>query len=77
MAYQFNYELLLERMDDYRYSQSKLAKDMNLSRTSLNDKLKSRVPFTQKDIRTICSLLDIPSDEVGQYFFEESVRKTV
>ena len=77
MAETFNYEMLLKRMEEYRYSQSKLAKDMPISRTSMNTKINNHGAFTQWEIRRICNLLEIPDEEVGKYFFTKYVRKTV
>lgn len=77
MAEKFDYQLLLERMEQYRYSQSKLAKDMPISRTSMSQKINNHNAFTQWEIRRICALLDIPDEEVGRYFFTKDVRKTV
>ncbi|WP_020006098.1 DUF739 family protein [Salinicoccus albus] len=77
MAEEFNYDLLLQRMDDYRYNQSRLAKDMPISRTSMSAKINNHNAFTQWEIRRICTLLEIPDKEVGKYFFNKNVRKTV
>lgn len=77
MAEQFDYDALLNRMDEYRYSQSRLAKDMPISRTSMSTKMNNHGVFTQWEIRRICQLLEIPDEEVGKYFFAKVVRKTV
>lgn len=77
MADKFNYDLLLERMYDYRYNQSRLAKEMPMSRTSLSAKMNNHTAFTQWEIRRICVMLEIPDKDVGKYFFKKDVRKTV
>lgn len=77
MAEVFNYELLLQRMKDYRYSISSLAKKIPIGRTSMSNKINNHNAFTQWEIRRICTLLDIPDEKVGAYFFNKDVRKTV
>ncbi|HCY7990807.1 TPA: DUF739 family protein [Staphylococcus aureus] len=73
----FDYNLLMDRMNEYRYSQNSLANAIPISRTSKNHKLKGKNLFTQWEIKRICELLDIPPNKVGQYFFKVKVRKTV
>lgn len=72
----YNYELLLKRMKEKRYSQESLAPAINMSRTSLNQKLNSKSNFTQSEILRMAKLLEIPNDDVGEYFFTAIVRKT-
>lgn len=77
MAEKFDYDLLLKRMEEYRYSQSKLSQAMPISRTSMSSKINNHIAFTQWEIRRICNLLEIPDEDVGKYFFTKDVRKTV
>lgn len=72
----YNYELLLKKMKEKRYSQETLAPAINMSRTSLNQKLNSKSNFTQSEILRMAKLLEIPNDDVGEYFFKVVVRKT-
>ena len=72
----FNYDLLLSKMKENRYSQESLAPAVKMSRTSLNQKLKSKSNFTQAEIIRISRKLGIENNEVGKYFFNASVRKT-
>ncbi|MDN6193664.1 MAG: DUF739 family protein [Alkalibacterium sp.] len=72
---QFNYDLLLKRMKVHRHSQTTLSELMEISRATLNAKMNSRIPFTQKDIISICHILEISNDEVGDYFFHERLDK--
>lgn len=77
MTYNFDYSLLYKRMAEYRYSQSSLANEIPISRTSINHKLQGKNLFTQWEIKRICEILEIPPAKVGKYFFEKSVHKTV
>lgn len=51
------------------------AKAINLSSVSLSQKLNDKVEhgFTQSDIKNICSILDIKTKDIGEYFFAEEV----
>ncbi|HCU8171322.1 TPA: DUF739 family protein [Staphylococcus aureus] len=66
----FDYNLLMDRMNEYRYSQNSLANAIPISRTSIKNKLKGKNLFTQWEIKRICELLDIPPNKVGQYFLK-------
>lgn len=76
MRYDFDYSLLNDRMTQYRYSQSSLAGQIPISRTSINHKLQGKTFFTQWEIKRICEILEIPPIKVVQYFLK-NVHKTV
>ncbi len=65
----FDYSKLLGRIKERGYIQEILAKEIAMSASTLNLKLKNKASFRQKDIRKICDVLDIPCGEVGDYFF--------
>lgn len=69
MTETLNYEKLFNRMHSYRYNQTTLAKKLGISRVSMNSKINSKKAFTQQEIIRICKILDIPLDDVGDYFF--------
>lgn len=66
-----DYSKLLGRMKEKGYTQERLADSLGLSRTSINNKLSNKTPFTAEDIRQIVSLLDISPSKIGAYFFTE------
>lgn len=74
---EYDYSLLEKQMQKKRYSQSSLAKDIPMSRTSLNIKLNNHNNFTQKEIKRIADLLGIGPEEIGVYFFKPVVQKNV
>lgn len=76
MSEKFDYTLLLERIEKYRYNLKTLSESMPISRTSLYSKLNGEVNFTQTDIRKICFLLEIPGDDIGEYFFTTKTRES-
>lgn len=71
-----DYSKLLGRMRERRLTQEALADAIGISRVQMNNKLNGRSAFKQSDIKEICSLLDIPLEEVGAYFFTGAVTKT-
>lgn len=73
----YNYDLLREKISENGFTQETLAPKLNMSRTSLNLKLNSKSNFTQTEMKTMGELLNIPSNEFGNYFFKGFVRKNV
>jgi ribosome-binding protein aMBF1 (putative translation factor) len=73
----YNYDLLREKISENGFTQETLAPKLNMSRTSLNLKLNSKSNFTQTEMKTMGELLNIPSNEFGNYFFKGFVRKSV
>lgn len=65
----FNHSKLLGRIKERGYTQQTLAEAINLTKSSLNSKLKNMFYFTSRDIYAICEVLDIPTSEIGVYFF--------
>lgn len=73
----YNYDLLREKISENGFTQETLAPKLSMSRTSLNLKLNSKSNFTQTEMKTMGELLNIPSNEFGNYFFKGFVRKNV
>ncbi|MFC6117594.1 MULTISPECIES: DUF739 family protein [Staphylococcaceae] len=73
----FDYSLLIERMNEMNYTKTKLAKEMSIGRTTLNEKLSNNTLFKQNEIKLMCKLLKIKSSKINDYFFKEVVQKTV
>ena len=55
-------------------TQSNFATVIGLSERTLSNKLNSKKPFKQPEISFICSLMDIPDEEIPQYFFAKKVQ---
>lgn len=45
------------------------AKEMGIDASTLSQKLNDAAPWKQTEIETICRLLGISVDEIGEYFF--------
>ena len=69
----FNYSKLLGKMKEKGITQCELAKAINTTTPTLNMKLNNNSRFRQDEIFNICNTLDIPCDELGEYFFKEKV----
>lgn len=65
----FDYKKLRVRIFEVLGTNTALAEKMGITKESLSKKLKGRIRFTSDDIVTICQILDIPSEEIGMYFY--------
>ena len=65
----FNHSKLLGRIRECGFTQMELAKMIGMSKTTLSAKLNNQFYFSAKDIYSICRVLDIPTSEIGEYFF--------
>lgn len=65
---QFDYSKLRGRIREKLGSETKLAEKMGVSAVSLSSKLNNKVGFTNSEMRKVCELLEIDSDDVGSYF---------
>lgn len=68
------YSKLKGIMKEKNYSQSKLAKKLNITTQSLNAKLNGRSQFTIKEALDIISILNIEnSNDVVEIFFKNNI----
>ena len=65
----FSYGKLRARIRERYKTFADFAKAAGMSRTSLSLKLNNVSTFTAAEITRICELLDIPTSEIGDYFF--------
>ncbi len=70
-----NHDKLKGKIKEVLGTQGKLAEKMELDETTISNKINSNTYFTQKEILNICILLNIPFNEIPEYFFEEKVRE--
>lgn len=71
----FDYNKLRGKIKEIFKTQDVFAERMELSRTSLSSRLNNQTGFSQDEILKACDLLDIPVNEMVQYFFTLEVRK--
>jgi transcriptional regulator with XRE-family HTH domain len=67
----FNYLKLRGRIREKGYTQRDVANAIGKTTGTLSDKLNNKATFTMKEVDDICKLLDIPNEEIGNYFFAE------
>jgi len=65
----FKYAKLRGRIREKFGTEGKFAEALGISSISLSRKLNGGTQFKSKEIKKWCSLLDIPIEEVGLYFF--------
>lgn len=65
----FDYSKLKGKIKEVFGTQNSFAKAMGLSPVSVSDKLNNKTQWTQKEIDTACSLLEIAPVEIPIYFF--------
>lgn len=65
----YSYNKLRGRIVEKYGSQRKFANVLNISITSMTNKMTAKTGFSQEDIETWSELLDIDQSEYGAYFF--------
>lgn len=70
-----NYDKLKGKIKEVLGTQGKLAEKMGVDETTISNKLNSNTYFTQKEIIKISKILDIPFEQIPEYFFNEKVRE--
>lgn len=65
----YNYSKLLGRMKERGITQEGLAMEIGVNESTLNSKLNNKYGFKQNEMDAICKVLDIPNDDIGEYFF--------
>ena len=65
----FNHSKLLGKIRECGFTQEQLAEAIGISKTTLSAKLKNQFYFTAKEMYAICEVLNIPTSEIGEYFF--------
>lgn len=75
MNHIYNYNKLKGRIKEYFGTQEEFAKAMNLTPTSINNKLNNKTSWSQDEIFDCIPLLHISKDEVQEIFFTQIVEK--
>ena len=65
----YNYNSLLGRMREKGLTQAAAAAMIGICPERLNARLNNKAVFKQSEIVKLCAVLDIPSGEIGAYFF--------
>lgn len=72
---QFDFSKLLGRIKEYGYTQERLAKEVGMTKATMNLKLNNNAYFTQPEIEKIRKILGIEIGEIGAYFFVYKVQE--
>jgi DNA-binding XRE family transcriptional regulator len=70
----YDYSKLLGKIRELGYTQETLAKAVRMSESTLNLKLNNKGNFKQAEIKKICMVLCISTEEIGEYFFTQKVQ---
>lgn len=65
----YEYNKLRGRIVEKYGTQEKFAEALGITKQWLSVKMTGKSPFNQKEMRQWCDLLDIPDDEISNYFF--------
>ena len=60
-------------MKEKNYTQEDIANKLGLNKSTISLRLNNQSSFVQDEISTIIKLLDIPGNEIKEYFFTEKV----
>lgn len=71
----FDYSKLRGRIREMFGTEGAFAKAMTLSQQTLSTKLNNKVLFTQDEIKSACSILQIETADIPAYFFTENVQQ--
>lgn len=67
-----NSNLLIDKISASGLKTAYIADKMTISRQSLTNKIKGKTQFTTKEIKALCSILNIGTpDELYEIFFKE------
>lgn len=69
----FNYSKLRGKIVEKYGSIAAFSTALGISNITLSMKLNNKIRFTSDDIIKIVELLEIPADEIGDYFFTQTL----
>ena len=70
---EFNFNKLRGRIIEKYGTQSAFAQAFGVSENTFSCKMNNKVRFNSKDIIKITNMLDIPENEINDYFFVQKV----
>jgi len=70
---EYNYDKLKGRVKEIFDTQENFANAINISTTSLNYKLNNKKKWTQNEIYNSILVLQIPNNEIINYFFTKKI----
>lgn len=73
MKYTFDYQKLKGRIVEKKEKQENLANEIGITKTTLSYKLNNKIAFKQSEIITLVNILEIPQNDIWEYFFKLKV----
>ena len=74
--YNYDYSKLRGKLKEKSIIYKSLGSSIGLSVYSISERLNNNAQFSQEEIEKTMKLLDIPLEQVEQYFFTHIVQKT-
>lgn len=74
MAYR-KFHRLRVRFAELDLTQGQAARLAGLAPSTLTTRMNGKVPFNVNEVQALCRVLDIPTDQIGAYFFEDAPKK--
>ena len=66
---EWNYSKLRGKIKEKCGTQEEFSSKIGISKSSLSQKLNNRIEFTQDEIYKACNVLEIPDEDIFNYFF--------
>lgn len=60
------------RFAELDLTQNEAARLAGMAPSTLTTRMTGRVPFNVNEVQALCRVLDIPTDQIGAFFFEEA-----
>lgn len=73
--YDYDYSKLKGRLREKDLTYKSLASILNISKTSVSERMNNNAQFTQEQIDKTIIAIDIPNDQIDDYFFTHKVQK--
>ena len=74
MAYR-KFHRLRVRFAELDLTQGQAARLAGLAPSTLTTRMNGRVPFNVNEVQALCRVLDIPTDQIGAFFFEDAPKQ--
>lgn len=74
MAYR-KFHRLRVRFAELDLTQNEAARLAGLAPSTLTTRMTGRVPFNVNEVQALCRVLNIPTDQIGAFFFEDAPKQ--
>lgn len=74
MSYR-KFHRLRVRLAEMDITQQEAARMAGLAPSTLTTRMTGRVPFNINEVQALCEVLNIPTEQIGAFFFEDGPRQ--